>query len=60
MPEWAKDQVLNCSDCGQQFVFTAGEMLFYHDRQLAPPKRCPMCRIKRKQAKGNYLQQEIK
>ena len=27
------DRVLKCSDCGAEFVFTAGEQLFFHDKQ---------------------------
>jgi len=28
------DRVLTCSDCGAEFVFTAGEQLFFHDKQF--------------------------
>src|SRR5215218_1608543 len=42
------DQTLTCRDCGQQFVFTAGEQAFYTERGFSPPMRCTPCRAKRK------------
>ncbi len=39
---------LFCCDCNRPFVWTAGEQLFYYSKGLAPPKRCPQCRLKRK------------
>ncbi len=42
------DRVLTCVDCGAEFVFTAGEQLFFHDKQfLNDPKRCKACKAKR-------------
>jgi CxxC-x17-CxxC domain-containing protein len=42
------DRFLKCSDCGEQFVFTAGEQLFFHDKQFKnDPKRCKPCKAKR-------------
>ena len=29
-----QDKVLKCIDCGTDFVFTAGEQLFFHDKQF--------------------------
>lgn len=47
------DRVLKCIDCGQDFVFTAGEQLFFHDKQFTnDPKRCKDCKGKRSQAVG--------
>jgi len=35
------DRILKCVDCGSDFVFTAGEQLFFHDKQFKnDPKRC--------------------
>ena len=35
------DRVLKCVDCGAEFVFTAGEQLFFHDKQFKnDPKHC--------------------
>lgn len=42
------DRVLKCSDCGNEFIFTAGEQLFFFDRQFKnDPKRCKLCKAKR-------------
>ena len=43
-----QDKVLKCIDCGTDFVFTAGEQLFFHDKQFKnEPKRCKNCKGKR-------------
>ncbi len=43
-----QDKVLNCVDCGSDFLFTAGEQLFFHDKQFRnQPKRCKACKAKR-------------
>ncbi len=48
-----QDQTINCSDCGQEFNFTAGEQQFYAERGFEhPPKRCKPCRAVRKQQQG--------
>ena len=42
------DRVLKCIDCGAEFVFTAGEQLFFHDKQFKnDPKHCKQCKAKR-------------
>jgi CxxC-x17-CxxC domain-containing protein len=42
------DRVLKCIDCGADFVFTAGEQFFFHDKQFKnDPKRCKHCKAKR-------------
>jgi CxxC-x17-CxxC domain-containing protein len=42
------DKVLKCADCGSDFVFTAGEQLFFFDKQFKnDPKRCKTCKAKR-------------
>ena len=42
------DRLLKCSDCGTDFVFTAGEQLFFFDKQFKnDPKRCKLCKAKR-------------
>jgi CxxC-x17-CxxC domain-containing protein len=48
-----QDKVLKCIDCGADFVFTAGEQLFFHDKQFKnEPKRCKACKAKRSQSLG--------
>jgi CxxC-x17-CxxC domain-containing protein len=43
-----QDKILKCIDCGTDFVFTAGEQLFFHDKQFKnEPKRCKNCKSKR-------------
>jgi CxxC-x17-CxxC domain-containing protein len=42
------DRLLKCSDCSNEFVFTAGEQLFFFDKQFKnDPKRCKLCKAKR-------------
>jgi CxxC-x17-CxxC domain-containing protein len=62
-----QDKILKCVDCGTDFVFTAGEQLFFHDKQFKnEPKRCKRCKEKRAQALGlpqpggNYQRVETK
>ncbi len=40
------DRTLNCRDCGNDFVWTAGEQAFYASKGLENiPGRCPSCRL---------------
>ncbi len=49
-----QDKVLKCIDCGAEFVFTAGEQLFFHDKQFKnEPKRCKACKQKRQSTLGS-------
>ena len=42
------DRFLKCCDCENDFVFTAGEQLFFYDKQFKnDPKRCKLCKAKR-------------
>ncbi len=57
MPEY-KDETLTCKDCGQEFVFTAGEQAFYAEKGFAnKPVRCKECREKRKAERANFTNQ---
>lgn len=43
-----QDRSLKCVDCGADFEFTAGEQLFFRDKQFKnEPKRCKECKTKR-------------
>jgi CxxC-x17-CxxC domain-containing protein len=43
-----QDKMLQCIDCGVDFVFTSGEQMFFHDKQFRnEPKRCKNCKAKR-------------
>jgi CxxC-x17-CxxC domain-containing protein len=45
------DRLLTCADCGGEFIFTAGEQLFFFDKQFKnDPKRCKPCKSKRASA----------
>ena len=48
-----KDKSLVCVECNQTFVWTAGEQLFYHDRNFTnEPKRCKDCKGRRHERVG--------
>ena len=44
-----QDKTLICKDCGNEFVFTAGEQEFYAEKGFTnEPQRCSVCRAARK------------
>ena len=44
-----EDKTLTCKECGNEFVFTAGEQEFYAERGFQnEPQRCKACRDARK------------
>src|SRR5207253_3042774 len=46
------DKIIQCVDCGVEFVFTAGEQAFYREHGLTNvPTRCRACREARKAQK---------
>jgi CxxC-x17-CxxC domain-containing protein len=48
-----QDRQLTCQDCGQPFVFTAGEQEFYSRKGFKEePKRCKPCREARRARRG--------
>ena len=48
------DRTLACRDCGDAFVFSAGEQAFFASKGLVnDPQRCPSCRAMAKQARIN-------
>lgn len=45
------DETIICKECGEEFVFTAGEQEFYAEKGLQnKPQRCKKCRDARKAA----------
>ncbi len=47
-----QDTNISCVDCGEDFVWTVGEQIFFRDKGLQnPPKRCKAC----KQAKNERI-----
>ena len=62
-----RDKVLKCSECGAEFVFTAGEQAFFADKGFKnEPKRCKACKSKRGQTMnsggggGNFSRAETR
>jgi CxxC-x17-CxxC domain-containing protein len=48
-----QDKTLTCVDCGQSFVFTAGEQEFFAQRGFQnEPKRCKNCKAAKKSGAG--------
>ena len=53
MTATGEDQRIKCVDCGEEFLFTAGEQSFYREKGLTnAPTRCKACREKRKTERG--------
>ena len=49
-----QNRFITCIDCGEEFIWTVGEQLFFHDKGLKnEPKRCRPC----KHAKNSRLAQ---
>lgn len=49
-----QDRSLTCRDCGESFVFSAGEQQFFASKGLVnDPQRCPSCRAAAKRARSN-------
>src|SRR5712691_7543977 len=47
------DRVLKCVDCGEEFVFSAGEQLFFREKQFKhEPRHCKKCKAKHTNARG--------
>ncbi len=47
------DEKLTCTDCGNEFVFSAGEQEFFASKGFQnKPNRCPDCRAARKAQRG--------
>ncbi|MBI3079824.1 MAG: zinc-ribbon domain containing protein, partial [candidate division NC10 bacterium] len=54
-----QDKTLTCMDCGQEFVFTAGEQEFFAQKGFTnEPKRCKACKSLRRGASGNPAREE--
>jgi ssDNA-binding Zn-finger/Zn-ribbon topoisomerase 1 len=52
-----EDRTLKCKDCGNDFVFTAGEQEFYKEKGFEnEPQRCPDCRKANKQKRFDSRQ----
>ncbi len=48
-----EDRTLTCRDCGESFLFSAGEQTFFESKGLVnDPQRCVSCRAAAKRARG--------
>lgn len=48
-----QDKTLVCRDCGQEFIFSAGEQEFFASKGLQnEPGRCTSCRTARRSSNG--------
>jgi CxxC-x17-CxxC domain-containing protein len=48
MPATLTEQTIDCADCEREFVFSIPEQLFYAERGIRQPVRCPECRARRR------------
>jgi CxxC-x17-CxxC domain-containing protein len=55
-----RDKTLVCVECNQSFIWTAGEQLFYHDKNFKnEPKRCKECKGKRSARMGQPPRERV-
>ncbi|MFC1947601.1 zinc-ribbon domain containing protein [Chloroflexota bacterium] len=38
-----ENKYIVCKECGEEFIFAAGEQRFYLSKNLSDPKRCKQC-----------------
>lgn len=48
MSDSMADKKITCQDCGEEFVFSEDEQVFYAEKGFSDPKRCKPCREKKK------------
>lgn len=54
-----EDKTILCKDCGDDFLFTAGEQGFYLEKGLLnEPQRCSSCRERRRAERSENTRQE--
>ncbi|MFZ2021694.1 MAG: CxxC-x17-CxxC domain-containing protein [Terracidiphilus sp.] len=52
---------MKCIDCEADFVFTAGEQLFFESKQFEHvPKRCKQCKAKRSRGSRRPVRSETR
>ena len=55
-----EDKSLKCVDCASEFTWTAGEQLFFADKQFKnEPKRCKVCKAKRATRASATMQSRV-
>ena len=51
-----EDKTLVCKECGNEFIFSAGEQEFYAEKGFVnEPQRCKACRDARKTTSRSYF-----
>ena len=52
-----EDKTIKCSDCGNEFAFTASEQQFFAEKGFTnEPRRCSACRRNRRQQRDGETQ----
>ena len=55
-----RDKSLDCIECQKPFIWTAGEQLFFADKNFKnEPKRCKDCKSKRSQRLGHASKERV-
>jgi CxxC-x17-CxxC domain-containing protein len=55
-----RDKTLVCVECQKPFTWTAGEQLFYADKNFKnEPKRCKDCKAKRSTRMGHTTKERV-
>jgi len=54
-----KDIIIKCQHCGQDFVWTAGDQVFYQEKGLSAPAKCLVCRAIFKEAEKDQFRGKI-
>ena len=55
-----RDKSLDCVECQKPFIWTAGEQLFFADKNFKnEPKRCKDCKSKRNQRLGHASKERV-
>jgi CxxC-x17-CxxC domain-containing protein len=55
-----EDKTLICRDCGNEFIFTAGEQEFFAEKGFEnEPQRCKDCRVARRASRNSGRSREM-
>jgi CxxC-x17-CxxC domain-containing protein len=49
------DQSLTCAECGDSFIFSVAEQIFYAERDIQQPASCRECRARQRAARNAEL-----
>ena len=49
------DQSIECIECGRTFIWSYGEQRYYKERGLVRPKRCRVCRSRRRNVRDSGM-----